>query len=114
MPQIKSGKVKALATLTGERLPSLPDVPTAREAGIDLVVTSWHGILGPAGTPREIVSRLSTEWAKIAVLADVKERMQNAGFEAKSSTPEQFGEFIKAETILWGKVIKDAKIPTID
>jgi tripartite-type tricarboxylate transporter receptor subunit TctC len=114
MPQIRAGKVKALATLTAERIPLLPDVPTAREAGIDLVVTSWHGILAPAGTPRDIVNRLSAEWANIAVLPDVKEKMQNAGFDAKSSTPEQFAEFIKAETTLWTKVIKEAKIPMID
>jgi tripartite-type tricarboxylate transporter receptor subunit TctC len=114
MPQINAHKVKALAALTTERIPSLPDVPTAKEAGIDLVVTSWHGILAPAGTPRDIVNRLSAEWAKIAVMPDIQEKMRNAGFEAKSSTPEQFVEFIKAETALWGKVIKEAKVPTID
>jgi len=114
MPQISAGKVKALATLTAERLPLLPDVPTAREAGIDLVVTSWHGILAPAGTPRDIVNRLSSEWAKVAVMPDVQEKMQNSGFNAKASTPEQFAEFIKAETALWGRVIKEAKVPTID
>ncbi|TRZ75938.1 MAG: tripartite tricarboxylate transporter substrate binding protein [Deltaproteobacteria bacterium] len=114
MPQINAHKVKALAALTTERIPSLPDVPTAKEAGIDLVVTSWHGILAPAGTPRDIVNRLSAEWTKIAAMPDIQEKMRNAGFEAKSSTPEQFAEFIKAETTLWGKVIKEAKVPTID
>ena len=114
MPQITSGKVKALAALSSERVPSLPDVPTAKEAGLDLVVTSWHGILAPAGTPRDIVNRLSSEWAKIAVMPDVKEKMQTSGFDAKSSTPGQFAEFIKAETALWGKVIREAKIPPID
>jgi len=114
MPQINAYKVKALAALTTERIPSLPDVPTAKEAGIDLVVTSWHGILAPAGTPRDIVNRLSAEWTKIAAMPDIQEKMRNAGFEAKSSTPEQFAEFIKAETTLWGKVIKEAKVPTID
>lgn len=114
LPQINANKVKAIAVLTAERLPLLPDVLTAREAGIDLVVTSWHGILAPAGTPRDIVNRLNAEWAKIAVMPDIQEKMRNAGFEAKSGTPEQFAEFIKAETILWGKVIKEAKLPTID
>lgn len=114
MPQINANKVKALASLTNERLPLLPDVGTAKEAGVDLVVTSWHAILAPAGTPRDIINRLNAEWAKISVTSDIQEKMQNAGFEAKSSTPEQLGEFIKAETALWSKVIRDAKVPTID
>lgn len=114
MPQINANKVKALASLTNERLRSLPDVGTAKEAGIDLVVTSWHGILAPAGTPRDIVNRLNAEWAKIAVTSDIQEKMQQAGFEAKSNTPEQFAEFIKAETEIWSKVIREAKVPTID
>ena len=57
---------------------------------------------------------MSSEWAKIAVMPDVKEKMQTSGFDAKSSTPGQFAEFIKAETALWGKVIREAKIPPID
>ncbi len=114
MPQINAGKVKALAALTAERLPFLPDVSTAKEAGIDLVVTSWHGILAPAGTPRDIVNRLSAEWAKVAMMPDVQEKMRSAGFDARSNTPEAFAEFIRAETTLWSKVIKDAKVPTID
>jgi len=114
MPQIHAKKVKALAALTTERIPSLPEVPTAKEAGIDLVVTSWHGILAPAGTPRDIVNRLNTEWARIAAMPDVQEKMQNSGFDAKSNTPEQFAEFIKAETALWGRVIREAKVPIID
>jgi tripartite-type tricarboxylate transporter receptor subunit TctC len=114
MPQINANKVKAIASLTTERLPYLADVSTAKEAGIDLVVTSWHGILAPAATPRDIVNRLSAEWAKIAAMPDIQEKMQQAGFVAKSNTPEQFAEFIKAETTLWGKVIREAKVPTID
>ncbi|MEW6335324.1 MAG: tripartite tricarboxylate transporter substrate binding protein [Thermodesulfobacteriota bacterium] len=114
MPQISANKVKAVAVLTKERLQTLPDVGTAKEAGIDLVVPSWHAILAPAGTPRDIINRLNAEWAKISATADVQEKMQNAGFEARSSTPEQLGEFIKAETALWTKVIRDAKLPTID
>ena len=77
-------------------------------------MTSWHGILAPAGTPRDIVNRLSAEWAKIALMPDIQEKMHSAGFDAKSSTPEQFAEFIKAETALWSRVIRDAKVPTID
>jgi tripartite-type tricarboxylate transporter receptor subunit TctC len=88
------GKVRALAVLSGERMPSLPNVPTAKEAGIDnLEVINWYGILAPAGTPRDIVTRLNTEWVKIAAMPDTTEKMQSAGVEPLSGTPEQFAEF---------------------
>ena len=109
--QIKAGKVRALAVLSEERLPAFPNIPTAKEAGIDnFEVTTWYGILAPAGTPREIVTRLNGELVKIIAMPDTKEKMQNAGFEPMSSTPEKFAEFIKTEIVRWGKVIKDANI----
>ena len=73
-------------------------------------MTTWYGILAPAGTPREIVTRLNGELVKIIAMPDTKEKMQNAGFEPLSSTPEKFAEFIKTEIVRWGKVIKDANI----
>lgn len=108
---IQSGKVRALAVLSADRLPSLPDIPTTREAGIDhYEVTTWYGILAPAGTPRDIVSRLNEEWTKIAAMPDTREKMQKAGYEPMSSTPEQFAEFIKTEIVRWGKVIREANV----
>ena len=114
MAQIQAGRVKPLAIFTDARKPSLPDVPTAKEAGIDIVFTSWHGVLTTVGTPRDIVNRLNQEWVTIAEMPDVKEKMRTMGFEAKSSTPEQFAEFIKAETARLARVIKEANIPTTD
>jgi tripartite-type tricarboxylate transporter receptor subunit TctC len=73
-------------------------------------VTIWYGLLAPAGTPREIVTRLNEEWVKIAAMPDTQEKMRNAGFEPISSTPEKFGEFIKTQIVRWGKVIKDANL----
>jgi tripartite-type tricarboxylate transporter receptor subunit TctC len=109
--QIQAGKVRALAVLSEQRLPSLPAVPTAREAGMDnFEVTTWYGILTPAGTPRDIVTRLNAEWGKITAMPDTKEMMQSAGFEPMSGTPEQFGEFIKTEIVRWGKVIRDSNL----
>ncbi len=114
LPQIQAERVRALAVLHETRLPSLPNVPTSKEAGIDyFVVTSWYGILAPVGTPRDIVNRLNAEWLKIAALPDTKEKMEKAGVDPLSSTPEQFSEFIKTETARWGKVIRDANV-TID
>lgn len=109
--QIQAGKVRGLAVLSSARVPSLPDVPTASQAGIDhFEVTSWYGLLAPAETPRDIVNRLNAEWVKIAAEADTKEKMQKAGFETVSGTPEQFAEFIKKDIVRWGKVIKDANL----
>jgi tripartite-type tricarboxylate transporter receptor subunit TctC len=113
LPQIQAGKVRALAVLSKERLPSLPTVPTAKEAGMDTFeVTSWFGILVPAGTPRDIITRLNAEWVKIAAMPDTKEKMEKAGFEPMSGTPDQFAEFIKAEIMRWATVIKEANIST--
>jgi tripartite-type tricarboxylate transporter receptor subunit TctC len=109
--QIQAGKVRGLAVLSSARVQPLPDVPTAKEAGIDhFEVTSWYGLLAPAGTPRDIINRLNAEWARIAAEADTKEKMQNAGFETISVTPERFSEFIRQDTARWGKVIKDANL----
>jgi tripartite-type tricarboxylate transporter receptor subunit TctC len=112
---IQAGKVKALAVLKNERLPTLPNVPTAKEAGINnWEVSAWFGLLAPAGTPRDIINRLNAEWNRTEAMPQAKEQMQKAGFELLSGTPEQFSEFLKAETIRWGKVIKEAKIPCLD
>lgn len=111
MPQIQAGKVRALAVLRNERLASLPDVPTIKEAGIDnSEVTTWYGILAPAATPRGIINRLNAEWVRIAAMPDTLEKMQNAGVETMSGTPEQFAALIKSEIARWAKVIKDANV----
>lgn len=110
-PQIQAGKVRALAVLSNQRVPSLPNVPTVKEAGIDNCdVASWYGILAPAGTPRDILNRLNTEWVKIAAMPDTMEKMQSAGAEPMSSTPEQFADFIKTEIVRWAKVIREANL----
>ena len=111
LPHIQAGKVKALAVLSDERLPSLPNVPTAKEAGIDnFEVSAWYGLLAPAGTPRDIINRLNTEWVKIAAETDARETIKKIGFEPLSSTPEKFAEFIRTETVRWRKVIKEANL----
>jgi tripartite-type tricarboxylate transporter receptor subunit TctC len=111
MPLIQAGRLRALAVFSSERLPSLPDVPTIKEAGIDnSEVTTWYGMLAPAGTPRAIINRLNAEWIKIAAMPDTVEKMQNAGFDTMSSTPEEFAELIKTEVARWAKVIKEANV----
>jgi tripartite-type tricarboxylate transporter receptor subunit TctC len=111
IPHIQSGKVKALALLADERSALLSSVPTAKEAGIDnWVVPSRYGFLAPAGTPRNIINRLNAVWAKSAAMPDTIVRLKNVGVEPLTSTPEQYGEFLKSEIARWRKVISQANI----
>jgi len=115
LPHIQAGKVKALALLGNERSTLLSNVPTAKEAGIDnWVVASRYGFLAPAGTPREIIDRLNAVWIKSAAMPDTREKLKNVGVEPLTSTPEQYGEFLKTEIAHWGKVIKAANIKSKD
>lgn len=110
IPIVKSKKVRPLAVLTEKRLDVLSDVPTAREQGVDLVSVQWYGILTSAGTPRSIVDRLVSELHKAVSSPDLKEKLANAGIDTVTSTPEQFAELIRSETVRFAKVIKAAGI----
>ncbi len=107
---VKAKRVRPLAALTEKRLGVLPEVPTAREQGVDLVSVQWYGILAPAGTPRAIVDRLVSELHKVVSSPDVKDKLAASGIDTVTSTPEQFREFIRSETVLYAKVIKAAGI----
>ena len=110
-PHVLDGRVRALAVLSPERVPALPDVPTIREAGVENAdVESWYGLFTAAGTPREILSRLNSEWKKIAAMPDTKEKMAGAGVEPVWSSQEQLSEFLKGEIVRWGKVVKEANL----
>ena len=109
--QILSGKVRALAVLSSQRSPVIPETPTAAEAGIEnFEVPIWYGILAPAATPRDIITRLNTELTKALTAPEMKERLGSAGIEPMTSTPEQFTAFIRSETVRYAKVVKDAGI----
>ncbi|MFN2645485.1 MAG: tripartite tricarboxylate transporter substrate binding protein [Burkholderiales bacterium] len=108
-PHIKAGTLRALAVLAGERSPLLPDVPTAAEAGLrDFDVTTWYGILAPAGTPGPSIWRLNSELTKMMQASDMKERLATMGTEPLTSTPEAFGAYINSEIAKWGDVIRKA------
>ncbi len=110
--QVKAGKVRGLMIYSKERFPPLPDVPSARDEGVeDYIVTLWYGILAPAGTPANLVSRWNTEIVKAVTSADLKKRFADAGVEPLTSTPEEFAKFIAAETPRYAKIVKDANIP---
>ena len=109
---IKSGKLRALAVTTPQRISMLPDVPTTAEAGMAAVeVSSTFGVLAPAGTPADIVARLNSALAKILVQADVKEQLLTQGVYAlPPSSPAVAAERLQTEVSRWAKVIVDANI----
>jgi tripartite-type tricarboxylate transporter receptor subunit TctC len=109
LPQIRNGRVRALAAISPHRLESLPDVPTAAEAGLaNFDVTTWYGILAPAGTPRPIVDRLNRELVAVMNSADMKQKLAAQGTEVRTSTPDEFAAYIKEEIAKWGDVIRKA------
>jgi len=104
LPQYKAGQLRALGISSAERYPSVPEIPTFREQGIDVVTTEWYGLLAPAGTPRPIIDKLNAEMKRITALPGMGDRL--SAIELTHSTPEELGAFIKAETERWGGVIK--------
>jgi tripartite-type tricarboxylate transporter receptor subunit TctC len=109
--QIKSGRIRALGMTGTKRFVLMPKLPTIAEAGVPaFAVNNWYGVLVPAGTPKEIVTRLNAEIVKVLQMPDAKQRLLESGIEATPSTPEQFAAYIQSETKKWAKVVKDAKI----
>ena len=110
-PQIKAGRIRALAVSTTKRSPAAPEIPTMAEAGVPgYVAVAWFGLLAPAKTPRELVNKLSAETARILKMPDVNSRLSDLGAEPIGSTPAEFDAHIKSEIVKWAKVIKDANV----
>jgi len=108
---VKTGKLRALAVSGENRLASLPQVPTFTEAGLPgFGVSTWFGILAPAGTPKEIIDKLSAEIARILNTPDIRERLAALEMYPFISTPDQFAALMKADMAKYAKVIKDANI----
>lgn len=111
LPQIKAGKVKAVAVTSAKRSAQLPDVPTLAESGVPgFDVSSWQALYLPAGTPPAIVAKLNAEVQKIVAQPEVKAKMESLGLEYAPNSPAQFTEFQKAEQARWAKVIKDGNV----
>jgi tripartite-type tricarboxylate transporter receptor subunit TctC len=110
-PFVPSGRLRVIAQTSVVRSPSMPDLPTVAEAGYPgYDITSWWGVLTPAGVPKDIAGRLHTEIVRIANTAEVKERLNGMGTDVVTNTPEQFAAYIKAEIAKWAKVIKDTGV----
>ena len=111
LPHVQSAGVRALAVTTTKRSPSLPQVPTISESGLaGYDANTWGGILAPASTPKEIVTKLNTEINKALSADDVRPKLVAGGIEIQGGTPAQFLDYIKAELVKWGKVAKEANI----
>lgn len=111
LPNVKSGKLKALGVGGKKRSMMLPEVPTISEAGLPgYEAATWWGILAPAGTPKAIVDRLYRELAAIVNSEDMKKMFEGQGAEAELTGPAEFGKFIEAEIAKWAKVVKVGNI----
>jgi tripartite-type tricarboxylate transporter receptor subunit TctC len=109
MPFVQSGRFRALGVTGAKRVSSAPEVPTIAEAGLPgYEVTGWYGLLAPAATPRDIVTRLSTQIAAAMRAPEVAKRYSSEGADPVGSTPEAFAEVIARDTAKWAKVIKAA------
>lgn len=106
---VKAGKLRGIAVTSGRRSLALPQFPTVAESGVPgYEVVSWHGVLAPAAVPKEIISRLNTEFNRIIAAPDMNTRMLDQGYEPAGGTSEQFGAHIHAEIAKWAPVIKAA------
>ena len=114
-PQVRAGKVRALATTSRARSPQLPEVPTMIEAGVpDFEAQAWFGVFAPAGTPRPVINRLHAEMAAALALPAVRERLGTLGVDITVGDPEQLGALVKADVEKWRVVIQKAGIDKVD
>jgi tripartite-type tricarboxylate transporter receptor subunit TctC len=111
MPHVKAGTVRPLAISRIQRSSLYPDLPTMDEAGVKgFNLDAWAGLVAPAGTPSEVVTKLNTALRAVIDSPDVQARFKNVEFEGFSSTPEELGAFMKAQLGVWEKMVKDADI----
>lgn len=111
IPQVKAGKLKALAVTTARRSIMVPELPTIAESGLPGYETdNWYGIATTAKAPRPVIDRLNKEFVRALSLPEVKEALLKQGLEARPGTPEAFGNYMKSEYQKWGKLIREAGI----
>lgn len=111
LPQIRGGKIRALAVMSKKRIPSLPDVPTLDEIGVaDFDVTAWQGLFAPKGTPPDILARLTGEMTKAITTPEVKARLEDFGLEVVPSDGPALSAFVQKETVFWHALIKERRL----
>jgi tripartite-type tricarboxylate transporter receptor subunit TctC len=111
LPFVQAGRLRAIAVTGAQRSPLFPSVPTVAEAALPgFASEDWQGILAPAKTPADIITKLNYEIARVLAGQDVKAKLAAAGFDARTSTPQWFAEFIQSETLKWAKLLKQSGI----
>ncbi len=110
-PHIKSGRLRALGVTGTKRAPGADDIPTIAEAGVaGYEAVQWYGVLAPAATPRDIITKLHTGVVRVLQNPEVRQRLLNDGGEPVGSSPAEFAEYLRSETVKWAQVIKAAGI----
>jgi tripartite-type tricarboxylate transporter receptor subunit TctC len=108
---VEAGKLRALAVTSRERDPALKNVPTVAESGYpDYAVNTWWGLIAPAGTPADVVAKISAETGRVLKLPEIQAKLGSQGLYAAPSTPAQFDAHIKSETVRYAKIVKEAGI----
>jgi tripartite-type tricarboxylate transporter receptor subunit TctC len=111
LPNVNAGQYRALAVLSAERQPLMPNVPTFKELGYPSIVgETWYGVFAPAGTPKPVVDKLNAALRKITTSASFEEAMRKIGNQAKSSTPAELREITMEQSRGWGEMIKRLNI----
>ena len=110
VPHVKAGKLRALAVTTRTRTPSMPDLPTVAETLPGYETVAWFGVLAPAGTPKDVINRLSTEIARIARSPEMRERLAGMGAEPVGGTPDEFGAVMARDIAKWTELAKSVGI----
>ena len=115
LPQVRAGKLRALAVSTAQRSPFAPELPTVAEAGVPgYEFSGWFGIFAPAATPKEIVNKIAAASVKAVQSPDLRERLSQQGFMAVASGPEQFAAFFRGEVAKWARVVKEGGLQPQD
>ena len=110
LPHVQSGKLTGLAVASSKRSPLAPDIPTMAELGYPIDIDTWYGLVAPAGTPKDVIAKLNVETVRILGIAELRERTRSQGIELASSTPEEFGSFLKADIAKWTRAIREMNI----
>lgn len=111
IPFINSGRLRGLAVLVPERVPTLPNVPTTAESGMpELVINTWYGLFAPAGVRAEIIQRVNAEVGKFMHSPDVVKKLAASGLDPRTNSAVEFSSFVRTDMEKWGKVISEAKI----
>jgi tripartite-type tricarboxylate transporter receptor subunit TctC len=115
IPQIKAGRIRALAVTTVKRSRELPDLPTLDESGYKgFEVSGWYGVMAPAKTPRPVIERLNKDFVAVLTTGETPKLLMTRGYDPAPMTPEAFGKYLQAEVARWSKAVKEYGIKSLD